>query len=145
MAGAFLSVDLVGQQSIADTLQQLANRTNNLTPALSEVGEYLKEIHAQRFKDQVAPDGTPWQAVRAETLKNKKRPDRILREEGTLADLLTYQIGDQQLSFGTNMVYGATHQFGREDANIVAREWLGLNSEQEQSVLDILVGYIQTA
>lgn len=144
MAGAFYSVDLIGQSDIANTLAELAARTNNLTPALSEVGEYLLDIHEQRFKDQVSPDGTPWKSVSAETLKNKTRPDRILREEGNLADLLTYQLGDQQLSFGTNLVYGATHQYGRDSANIVAREWLGLNEQQSQSVLDIIVSYIES-
>lgn len=144
MAGAFYSVDLIGQSDIANTLAELAARTNNLSPALSEVGEYLLDIHEQRFKDQVSPDGTPWQSVSADTLKNKTRPDRILREEGNLADLLTYQLGDQQLSFGTNLVYGATHQYGRANVNIVAREWLGLNVQQSQSVLDIIVSYIES-
>lgn len=145
MAGSFISVDLVGQDAIANTLQTLIERSNNLTPALSEVGEYLLDIHQQRFIDQTTPDGTPWQPVSAETLKQKTRPDRILRESGSLADLLTYQIGDQQLSFGTNMVYGATHQFGRPEANIVAREWLGINDQQSQSILDILISYIEPA
>lgn len=143
MAGAFLSVDLVGQESLASALQQLAARTNNLKPALSEVGEYLLDIHEQRFIDQTTPDGDAWTALLPQTIKRKTRKDRILRESGILADTLSYQIGEQQLQFGTNEEYGATHQFGRDSANIVAREWLGLNEQQSRSVLDIITAYIQ--
>lgn len=145
MAGAFLSIDLNGQESIASALQQLAARTSNLKPALSEVGEYLLDIHEQRFIDQTTPDGDPWAALQPQTVKRKTRKDRILRESGILADTLSYQIGDQQLQFGTNEEYGATHQFGRDSANIVAREWLGLSAQQEASVLDIITHYLQVS
>ena len=144
MAGAFISVDLIGQKEIDTALQQIIDHGNNLIPAFEDIGELLLDIHEQRFKDQISPDGVPWAEVKPATLKNKKRKDRILREEGTLADLLTYQINGQQLLFGTNTEYGATHQFGRESANIVARPWLGLSDEQEVSVLDIITRYIQT-
>lgn len=143
MAGSFLSIDLLGQQQIAQTLKQIYQRSEDLTPALSEVGEYLLDLHAQRFIDQTDPDGNTWAALQPATLANARRPDRILRESGTLADTLTYQIGEQQLRFGTNLEYGAAHQFGRDEINLPPRPWLGLNDAQSQSVLEILTHYLQ--
>jgi len=136
MAGSFFVTDLRGQQTITKALNQLLRQGSELAPVFADIGDFLIITHQQRFVDMQAPDGTPWEPLAPETLAKKKRPDRILTETGTLADTLAYQIGSNQLLFGTNMEYGATHQFGRDE--IPARPWLGLAPFERKEILELL-------
>lgn len=55
MAGAFIQVNLKGQTELVATLNQLIKKGGDLTPALSQIGEYLLESHHARFQLEVAP------------------------------------------------------------------------------------------
>lgn len=120
MAGATLEVefDSPEAQSALDRLQQ---KLGDLSPALRDIGEYLMVAHHQRFKDQVAPDGTPWAALSPSYQRRKKKNhNRILFLDGNLANRLRYQVSDSELQFGSNERYAAIHHFGGE-INIAAR------------------------
>ena len=145
MAGSFISVDVTGQDSIQRELNRLLEKGTQLEPALREIGEYLIESTQVRFTQMQSPEGVPWQALSKKTLAKKKRPDRILTESGTLADTLTYQLNHNQLMFGTNLEYGATHQFGRDEANIPARPYIGINREDQTEILEILRHHLVSA
>ena len=135
MPGGFVSVDVTGSSSIANAFNRLIKNINDTSPALREIGEHLTESTQQRFVDMVSPDGEAWEELAPETIKKKKRVDRILTESGTLADTLNYQLGNDQLLFGSNMEYAASHQFGRDSANIPAREFLGFSEQDEDEIL----------
>lgn len=146
MAGAFIQVNLKGQTELVATLNQLMKNGGDLSPALSQIGEYLLESHHARFQLEVAPDGTPWEPLAPETLKRKKGEDRILQDKGYLRDLLSYEASINQLLFGSNLEYAATHQFGREEDGIVQREFLGLTSgpwNDGDEILAILQDHLQ--
>ncbi|PSJ88007.1 phage virion morphogenesis protein [Aeromonas veronii] len=59
-----------------------------------------------------------------------------------LPELLAAQPDPQTLYFGTPMVYGAAHQFGRPEINLPERRALGLSEGDKQSVLETLEGYL---
>ncbi|HEA3126091.1 TPA: phage virion morphogenesis protein [Aeromonas veronii] len=59
-----------------------------------------------------------------------------------LPELLAAQPDPQTLYFGTPMVYGAAHQFGRPEINLPERRVLGLSEGDKQSVLETLEGYL---
>lgn len=145
MAGNFISVDVIGRDSLQRELNRLLEKGTHLEPALREIGEYLIESTQLRFTQMQSPEGVPWQALSKKTLAKKKRPDRILTESGTLADTLTYQTNHNQLMFGTNLEYGATHQFGRDEANIPARPYIGINREDQTEILEILRHHLVSA
>jgi len=138
MAGSFVSVDVRGQKQISQALNRLLKQGSDLEPAFRDIGEYLLESTQQRFIDQQAPDGEPWEPLSPRTLKKKKRQDRVLTETGTLADTLNYQLGANQLTFGSNLEYASTHQFGREADGIPARPFLGIAPFEQVEILDIL-------
>jgi len=142
MAGAFIEVSVVGASAIANALNQLLQQSGNLNPALADIGEYLLDSTQQRFVDQQAPDGTPWDPVSPKTLKKKKRKDRVLTETGTLADTLNYQLGANQLMLGSNLEYAATHQFGREADGMPARPFLGIAPFEQTEILAILQDHL---
>ncbi|MDR8523466.1 phage virion morphogenesis protein [Shewanella fidelis] len=150
MAGSRIEINTKGDRAISEVLQQLIEQSQDLTPALHDIGEYLLETHQQRFIDQQTPDGTPWEPLSPTTLARKRRGDRILIEEGNLANNLHYQILDDGLEFGSNEVYAAMHQFGgttspqsmMPNQEIPAREFLGLADEDEQQLLQLLSAFL---
>ena len=148
MAGSFISIDVIGEGDITNALNRLIKQGQSLKPAFRDIGEHLLESHEQRFKDQQAPDGTPWELLSVNTIEQKalsNQSEKILRGYGTLADTLNYQISKNQLQFGSPLEYAATHQFGRDKANIPARPFLGLSSDDEVEVLDILRSHLNKA
>ncbi len=148
MAGVNLAAQLSGVSELVDTLNQLMNKTRDLQPALSQVGEYLLESHQSRFQLEVAPDGTPWAPLSPETLARKKGEDRILQDQGTLRDTLSYEATASELLFGSNLEYAATHQFGREEDGIEARPFIGITDgpwQDSVEILGILRDYLDVA
>lgn len=130
MAGVNVNVS-----EVTAALRTLRGRYRALEPALADIGEYLRLSHDQRFRDQKSPEGDPWVALSAEYKKRKgKLQDRILRLDGHLQDEPRYVIYNDALYFGTDRVYGATHQLGDDDRNIPARPFLGLSTEDVQEV-----------
>lgn len=142
MAGGFVSVDVTGSSSIVNAFNRLIKNIDDTSPALRDIGEYLTESTQQRFEDMETPDGEKWEELAPGTIAKKKRVDRILTESGTLADTLNYQLGNDQLMFGSNLEYAATHQFGRDNANIPAREFLGFSEQDEDEILAIFHQYL---
>lgn len=110
MAGAMLEVTL-DQSQLGKVLDNLAERLGNLTTPLNDIAEYLHQSTDDRFRQQVAPDGSPWAPLSPSTLARKKG-NKILRDKGTLQDTLRHSVSNNELSFGTDRPYGAIHQFG---------------------------------
>ncbi len=154
MAGSSIKITTQGDRAISEVLQQLLEHSQDLTPALNDIGEYLLETHQQRFIEQQTPDGTPWEPLSPTTLARKRRSDRILIEEGNLANNLHYQItngsSSASLEFGSNEEYAAMHQFGgttsprsmMPNQQIPARVFLGLADEDEKQILQILSAFL---
>nr|WP_315492954.1 phage virion morphogenesis protein [uncultured Pseudomonas sp.] len=154
MAGAMLDVTLDTSQ-VGKALDDLAERLGDLTTPLNDIGEYLQISTDERFRQKVAPDGSPWAPLSPVTLARKKGPG-ILREKGTLQDTLRRQVTSTELAFGTDRPYGAVHQFGQKKGasgttgkgrsipwgDIPAREYLGLSADDESEVLHIIEQYL---
>ena len=145
MAGSFVSVDVIGSSSLANALNRLMKNVDDSSPALRDIGEHLLESTQDRMSDEVDPQGQAWEPLSVNTIEQKSlssQSDKILRGYGTLADTLNYQLNGDQLLFGSNMEYAATHQFGRDKANIPAREFLGISADDESEILDILRSHL---
>lgn len=145
MTGTLLSIDTFGDDAIVTMLNGLIDKPENIEPALREIGEHLIESTQNRMAKQVAPNGEAWEPLSAKTIKQKAKSgqsNKVLRGFGTLADTLNYQINQNQLTFGSNMEYAATHHFGRLSANIPQRELIGLSSDDNIEILDILTSHL---
>jgi phage virion morphogenesis protein len=149
MAGARIDISTEGATAVSDVLTTLVKNLDNLAPALGNVGEHLMLTHRDHFDEQSSPDGTPWQALSPDYAKRKKKnKDKILRLNDILRDTLAYNVGDESLEFGTNMEYGAIHQFGGTSdmvprlAAIPARPFLGLSDDDEKEVILVLGKFI---
>lgn len=145
MAGARIEIHWEYSEALS-VINAMAAAGRDLEPAWREIGEYLDLAHRLRWDSQVAPDGTPWEPLDPKTIESKRRrglPDDILVEHGYLRDLLRYETTAAELLFGSDRVYGATHQFGRPDAGIPARPWLGTSEEDDDEILVILQRHLE--
>ncbi len=146
MAGAFVKVDLTGREEIKKALNRLARRGRDLTPVFDDMGEYLLEAHEGRFDAGRSPEGDPWEPLSPRYKARKKRnKGKILVLDDILGGTLRYQTTAGSLLFGTDRVYGATHQFGRADAGIPARPFLGLSSDDGKEMLRLAGEHLAAA
>ncbi|WP_454842810.1 phage virion morphogenesis protein [Pseudomonas hormoni] len=153
MAGAMLDV-VIDDSAVGKALEELIRRLGDLSPPFNDIAEYLHQSTDDRFRQKVAPDGSPWAPLSAVTLARKKGTS-ILREKGTLQDTLRHQVTSTELAFGTDRPYGAVHQFGQKKGasgsakgrpipwgDIPARPYLGLSSDDETEVMHIIHDYL---
>lgn len=138
MAGVHLSITTSGLDKLQARLHGLAGMdTSTLMPRL---GEYLLASTQERFKTQAAPDGGAWDALAPRTVKRKKyNPSKVLTARGFLRRGIRYQVLDKStVQVGTDSVYAATHQYGRDEAHIPARPFLGLSSADRREITAII-------
>lgn len=138
------------------TLSKLLSQLERPQSTFGVLGELLTKIHAERFKEQVDPQGKPWQPLSPLTLAIKRKQghsDKILRQRGYLADRLFYNIKRNGLEFGTDRPYAITQQFGAtikprrakrlafngyfaKQVKIPARPWLGVSEKDKDLLVD---------
>lgn len=140
MAGAKIRID---DRAVRAAFDELEHRAHDLTPAFNIIGGDLELAHRERFDRQVSPDGVPWKPLSDEYRQRKpKRKDEILVRSTLLRDTLRYDPSNEDLVFGTDRVYGPTHQFGDADRGIPARHWLGMDDENEAAAQRVLADYL---
>lgn len=143
MAGSFIAISHHGVADAHELLAKLYQQTGDLSEPLADIGEGLQLSHRDRWDAQESPEGEPWAPLSEKYRARKPRhADEVLRLNDDLRDTLDYQVDPQTLYFGTPMVYGAAHQFGRPEINLPERRVLGLSEGDKQSVLETLEGYL---
>ncbi len=145
MAGASVGIDIqYDTRQIEQALHRLAKAGQSMDMVFADIGEYLLESTKQRFADEVDSDGLPWEPLSSHTHKDRNA-DRILLEHGDLMDSLHYNSGADHVELGTNLIYGATHQFGDDSRNIPARPFLGISAADEDTILDLMERHLLDA
>lgn len=139
----------IDDRALLRGLARLRAQMGNLTPVFADIGEYLIRETDNRFRDQKAPDGSPWQDLKPATWKRKKNR-KILTERTRLRGSLAYQAGPDRVEVGTNVVYGAIHQFGGKagrggSAEIPTRPFLGINDADRREIGEIVQDYLRRA
>jgi len=102
------------QFSIDDAdLRELEERLARPRELVPRLGEYLVRSTKDRFSTQTGPDGTPWVPLKQRYARRKKlNKDKILTLRGDLRRYIRYQPDGDAAVVGTNLPYGAIHQFG---------------------------------
>lgn len=143
-------------QDALDAMLHIEAAIDDMSGLFEHMDEVLLDIHEARFNAQESPDGIPWQALSPWYQESKpKQKDKILTLDGTLRSTLRYQINGNTLLFGTNVVYGAIHQFGgtikpvrgnalnvggrlAKQVVIPARPWLGISAQDKLLLVDVV-------
>lgn len=140
----------VNDAAITAALRKLALTTSNLQPALRDIGGALEASTQERFFDETAPDGTPWEEHSDATKAKRGDGAEKLREAGHLFDSISSHVSGASLAVGVNRVYGRIHQLGGEagrnhSVKIEARPYLGVDAQDERTIFETLESYLQEA
>lgn len=137
-----IKITLDDAQALAQ-LQSIARQLREPKRLYGKLGEALKKIHDRRFEEQKAPDGTTWKALSPVTLELKRKrgkSNKILRQDGYLANRTAFNVRDNGVEFGSAEPYARLHQFGGQagrgrKVTIPKRPWLGTNRRDDAYLL----------
>ena len=142
---AALDVDIAQLESVRRLLQG-AERSIKPT-LLQKIGAELETTARDRIDsgDRLAPDGTDWPEWSESYLKTRRGQHSLLLGEGNLMDSIQSSVdGRGFVEVGSNLIYAATHQFGDDARNIPARPFLGISSNDEGLVLEIIESVVKS-
>jgi len=150
---------------VLGVLQELAQRGEDLQPALRDLGEYLIDSTKERFRAGKGPDGAPWARNSPVTITRLasrygkktaagvaagKKP--LIGESKSLSTQIHARVGSAEVAAGSATEYAAVQQFGaRKGAfgatasgvplpwgDIPARPFLGISDADKTAILDIV-------
>lgn len=156
MAGVRIHLDA---RKLSSALEEAARRCVRMRPAWQEIGELVHRSVMRNFEAGGRPKH--WPALKASTIMARaggkhrvytKRGklsahgrkhafgQKPLIATGRLMRSITYRATNAFAEVGTNLVYAATHQFGR--GPIPARPFLVLQPEDERAAADIIERHV---
>lgn len=144
MTGISLSVTIkVDRGRFGEIVEALADKT----PFHEVVGEHLLNRVHDRFQEERAPDGSPWQRLSPVTIiaREKARPGApltILRMQGDFYSSFNYRASSDDVRIGTAAVQGAIQHFGGQagrgrKVKIPARPIVGLEAGDPEEIIEI--------
>lgn len=157
---AFMSIS-GNADPILSALDAIAAIGTRPQAVLDAIGGELRDRTVQRMERGVDPDGIRWESYAAlnPLYEMDKQTDHILIERGALRDSIHSEVEGSALLVGTNLIYGAIHQFGGiiqprnalqlsfvmggelfhvDNVHIPARPYLGLGVGDEAAIIDRL-------
>ncbi|OIO75432.1 MAG: phage virion morphogenesis protein [Zetaproteobacteria bacterium CG02_land_8_20_14_3_00_50_9] len=142
----------INDSELQATFRKLIEAGTDMEPVFRDIGEYLISSTRQRFVDGVGPDGEAWAENSELTLSRKKGDKPLIGETKRLSNELAYALLGDGLEFGSTMEYAAVQQFGADQrsftggkspwGDIPPRPFIGLSSENEVAVRDILIEHL---
>lgn len=147
MAGTAIEFEATGFDQVIGSIEGLT--AMELTDLAFNIGAILESSTKRRIADEkTAPDGTPW-VPWSESYDETRNHSvhSLLVGEGDLRDSIQNYSTGTTTRVGTNMIYGAIHQFGGEEVDIAipARPYLGLSAEDEAEIRELVTGEIEEA
>lgn len=122
-------------------MDRLSQRASNLTPIHRHIGNIIQNSIEQSFEEEKSPFGQRWTA-------SKKNRGKTLTDSGTLSGSFTVSANANNVNVGTNLVYGAVHNFGGNagrngSVRLPARPFLPVrNGELEEGVKGEILDYL---
>ncbi|MDE2472475.1 MAG: phage virion morphogenesis protein [Bradyrhizobium sp.] len=149
MTGVTIEIE-VQDEAVLAVFERLLSRVTDPSPALAEIGEYGVMSTRARIEEQNNDDPIEiWDALstryRQSKVKQAHHPDDILILYGELVSTLAWQADSASVGWGSNRVYAAAQQFGREEINLPARPFLGLTDRDTYAVLSIMERWLAAA
>lgn len=138
MAGAKIQISFRAARARRH-FREAAGRARDMREAWEAIGERMLHSIEQTFAAEGRPD-------RWDSRKNSKSSKPILVKSSRLRRRsLTYRVLADGVEVGTNLVYAATHQFGRDfgrGAPIPARPFLQVLDEDERMIAETIEDYL---
>ncbi len=111
-----------------------------------EIGALVEDQTKLRISDEkISPDGDAWSAWSEAYAGTRKSHHSLLVDTGNpglLESVQNYSAGLEAM-VGTNLIYGAIHQFGSEDGKLPARAYLGLSADNRAAIEELVAGRVE--
>ncbi|AKF08886.1 phage virion morphogenesis protein [Sandaracinus amylolyticus] len=118
------------------TVRSAAERARDLSPILRVIAEDTKTLVDDSFDQSRSPSGAPFAPLAPATkARRRKGSSKPLVDTGRLRNSVSASAAGNLLSVGTNVVYGATHQYGSK--RVPARPFLPFAGDPAAPVLEM--------
>jgi len=121
MSGLTYSVSVESLEAVKGHFEGLEGKFFGLTDPISEllVNSTKERIYAEKH----GPDGEHWPAWSDKYSSTRRGGHSLLVASGEMADTIWNHATEDEVRVGTNLIYGAIHQFGGSEtgSNIPAR------------------------
>ena len=107
-------ITLTGEERVSRGLQALIGGLSDRQELMEGIGLYLEASTVDRFDSETAPDGSRW----TPSLRAKATGGKTLTDHGLLKGSIGYVATNDQVEWGSNLVYARPHQ---EGATIAAK------------------------
>ncbi|MEO1974800.1 MAG: phage virion morphogenesis protein [Paracoccaceae bacterium] len=163
----------ITSDTLTAALSRLSGALTDTTPLMQDIGEYMVKSTNDNFASGTDPDGRPWAPRSQATLdayaarKDKPGPRPLIGATKSLSSTISYEAGEEEVLWGSNMIYAAVQQFGAEAGefgarmgtnkkgrsffmpipwgNIPARPFLGVGKDDETGIIEIIEEYLESA
>lgn len=146
MSGVTFTVATTGFEAALNAIDALGGF--HLVELADEIGGIIETSTKRRISDErTGPDGEPWAAWSEAYDETRDHScHSLLVGEGDLRDSIQSYSSAADVTVGTNLVYGAIHQFGGEEVGkpgLPARPYLGLSDLDQQDIRDLVTGRLE--
>lgn len=146
MAGVTFSVEPIGFERAFKAVDALGEF--HLVDLADEIGVLIENSTKRRITDEKAgPDGQAWAAWSEAYDETRNHGQHsLLVGEGDLRDSIQSFTTGSDVTVGTNLVYGAIHQFGGGEVGkpgLPARPYLGLSDLDRADISTLVTGRIE--
>lgn len=118
----------IEMEALRKRLQKMRDNLSNPSPTMSKVAILMHKDVMNHFGKEEGDTGS-WTPL-------KYRKGKALQDTGRLRNSIKPNNTKDQAIVGTNVVYAATHNYGRD--NIPQRKFLWLSKEIQKQITDIL-------
>lgn len=150
MSGVELTLE--GADYVHDVFDKLITKSKNTQVLMTAIGAALVSSTEERIAtEKQSPSGTPWQSLNAkyQQQKAKKSSGGILEREGLLLNSILSDADNDSVTWGSSQEYAAIHQFGgnflafgKYDALMPARPFLGISREDRNVIRELAEAYL---
>lgn len=145
MSGIAASLTTMGLEEAIAKLGRVAGF--DMAELADDAGAILESSSRGRFDTKEAPDGSDWPAWSEAYDDTREDHHSLLVNEGDLRDSIASYASASEVEIGANLVYAAHQHFGGEEtgSNIAPRPYLGVSSEDEIDLRDLVTGKLEGA
>lgn len=151
-----VKIDVGDTSPVMKVLQRLADFDADKAELFTQIGDEIVYSVRQRFVDGVDIDGKPW----VKSWRAIKQQGQTLRDTGRLMNSITRNVLPNGVEVGTDFAYAHVLHFGADiqpktanylvfktpdggwvrtkQVHIPPRPYLGLNQDDERSILDVV-------
>lgn len=110
---------------------------------LDVLGSELESQTRRRIdEEKTGPDGAPWDPWTEAYAAARPNKGGLLELDGNLRDSITYEVGEDAVTVGSNLVYASVHNDGDDDMGIPERRYLGVSAENLEDLGGLVLAFI---